>query len=97
MRCEEESRRLHTEFPIGKEPVMHSDDFVFRFSLESRERSEPDGEALAAMTREQLSNILDIIIPYYRGERVRIDSFAFANQPERRFKLIEKKADDEER
>jgi len=76
---------------------MQSDDFVFRFSLDSRERGEPDGEALAAMAREQLSNILDIVIPYYRGERVRIDSFAFANQPDRIFRLTEEKTADEER
>jgi hypothetical protein len=76
---------------------MQSKDFVFRFNLDSRERSEPDGEALAAMTREQLLNILDIIVPCYRGERVRIDSFAFVNQPDRLFRLHEKKADNEER
>ncbi len=76
---------------------MCSEDFIFRFKLENRERQEPDSDAIASMAREQFANILDILIPYYRGKRVRIDSFAFVNNPEKRFPLTDEKATNEER
>ncbi|MHC9541451.1 MAG: hypothetical protein AB9903_18255 [Vulcanimicrobiota bacterium] len=76
---------------------MCPEDFVFRFNLESRERREQDSDVLAAVTREQFTNILDIIIPYYKGKRVRIDSFAFVNCPEKRYPVTDEKAADEKR
>jgi len=76
---------------------MCPEDFIFRFDLENRERQEPDSDALAALVREQFANILDIIIPCYKGKRVRIDSFAFVNQPEILFPLSDEKAADEKR
>ncbi|MGV8125230.1 MAG: hypothetical protein AB2L14_36240 [Candidatus Xenobiia bacterium LiM19] len=76
---------------------MCPEDFVFRFNLENRERREQDSDVLAALTREQFANILDIIIPCYKGKRVCIDSFAFVNQPEKLFPLCDEKAADEKR
>lgn len=76
---------------------MCPEDFIFRFDLENRERREQNSDVLTAMMQEQFANILDIIIPFYKGKRVRIDSFAFVNQPEKLFPLSDEKAADEKR
>jgi hypothetical protein len=53
---------------------------IFRFPLNVRGVEEHD-EALSAMVRRHLQELLDIVVLYHEGEQVAVDGFRFLNDP----------------
>jgi len=62
------------------EPRTHleKEDYIFRYRLRS-EGEETDGpfyeDRLLEMIRQQLANLLDVVVLTHRGEEVKVDGF----------------------
>lgn len=68
------------------EQVDLSGDFLFRFRLKPVDS--PETLTLQEMYRQQLSDLLQIVRLYHRGEPIIVDEFAFLDAPDERMRII---------
>ncbi len=78
------------------EMEKHSEDgqdFVFRYPVETGESLDNEpvySDRLVEMLREQLKNILDLVIPVSGGRDVMIDGFKLIRDEGRIYKIFER-------
>lgn len=64
-------------------------DYVFRYRLEVEDKGEPIyHDPLVEMIREQMENLLNIVIPVEGQREVKIDGFKLLRDRERIYKIF---------
>ncbi len=64
------------------------DERAFEFPLDDRPDREPlHADAVTEFFRQQLMNLLDVIVPSAKGQPVKVDGFAFLRDPTRVYPL----------
>ncbi|WP_291321813.1 hypothetical protein [Desulfonatronospira sp.] len=78
---------------LKKKPsvVDESGDFIFRFVLSSNEKQPLYSDPLIEMVREQICNLLNVVVMTSGNKEVNIDGFKLLNNLDCVYKLFDRK------
>ena len=68
--------------------MSNIDDYVWRFKLDPEKEKIEDDDAFVDLFRNQLQDILKIVVLTKNGARVRVDGFRFVNNMEKEHKIF---------
>ncbi len=76
--------------PKKNPPINEEEDFVFRFDLSYVQSKGLYNDPIVEMFREQIANILDIVILMEGGKEIKVDGFKFLNNSKIIYQIFHK-------